>query len=205
MFKVLSRLRGLRTAADYAEMLPKLEQELETARETLAKLKARLRGSAYSDDAGDIDTLRRSIRESEDGIEVLLGAIEETTRRRDAADEAERRAEAEQVIGEARTHYAESAREWAKFDDAVVAIERLLTSIAERDAAIRKANGKVHRLGFEELSLHRVAAPVHHPSVIAQLRAMSRSGSYKTRPEPRTRADILASLGAGVSPPAFEP
>lgn len=139
---MISKLFGLKSATDYASVMPELEGDLATARERLSRLKAQMRTAPFESGAGEVKRLRQEIRETEDEIETLVGLVDETENRRKAAAQADEDQSILEELAEARRAVLTLGADFASFDEHLTALREIIERAGPVIGQAQRANAR---------------------------------------------------------------
>lgn len=164
--ELMAKLRGAKSAAQWAEAIAELQGSVESTGRNLTLLRAALKSAPFEKTEDEVAALRQRVRDNEDELHFLEGALEEAHRRHGEAVEAEKRSAIEAMMSEAEANWAELGRVWSDFDKHIAAAIRAAQRAADLGQSIKAANAKAVSADFGNLELR---LPATNPARLVEV------------------------------------
>lgn len=171
--ELMAKLRGARSAAEWDLAIADIETSITGATGNLGLLRTALRSAPFEQTEDEVRALRDRVRETEDEVGFLEGALEEARRRRTEAGQREDRAAVERLVEEAQADLRKQADMVANY---IATLDKMAKSFVELDRVQRRlgdVNAELVRRGYPEDQLRFF--PAWPGNVEAQINHMAQT------------------------------
>lgn len=157
---IFKRLKGVKTATDYAALIPQIAADLAAAKANVGKLEGQREAALFDGGDSDLAILQSQITAAREHVSTLQIALDGAKRRHEEAAAAETSAQMELAMAEARKTHDRLRARYKKLHALFEAIAEAMPAIAADRQHVEAANQAAHEAGRSDLMIEHLESEI---------------------------------------------